>query len=139
EPDDAVTRLRERSRFDERAASNLLDYLSDQVEATGTVPDDRTILIERFRDQLGDWRLSVLTPFGARVHAPWALAARARMQERLDLEVQMIYTDDGFALRLPEADRSEEHTSELQSPYDLVCRLLLEKKKKKKNTSNRAT
>jgi ATP-dependent Lhr-like helicase len=71
-PDDALVQLRERSRFDERAASNLMDYLSDQVEATGTVPDDRTILIERFRDQLGDWRLSVLTPFGARVHAPWA-------------------------------------------------------------------
>src|SRR5712692_2880117 len=106
QPDAAATWLQERSRFDERAASNLLQYLSDQVRATGTVPTDRTIVIERFRDQLGDWRLSVLTPFGARVHAPWALAAKARMQERLDLEVQMIYTDDGFALRLPEADRA---------------------------------
>ena len=119
QPDDAMAQLRERSRFDERAASNLMEYLSDQVEATGTVPDDRTILIERFRDQLGDWRLSVLTPFGARVHAPWALAARARMQERLDLEVQMIYTDDGFALRLPEADRAPDVEDLLLDPEEI--------------------
>ncbi|HKV32126.1 MAG TPA: DEAD/DEAH box helicase, partial [Candidatus Dormibacteraeota bacterium] len=119
EPDDAVARLRERSRFDDRAAANLLNYLSDQVTATGTVPTDRTIVIERFRDQLGDWRLSVLTPFGARVHAPWALAARARMQERLDLEVQMIYTDDGFALRLPEADRAPDIDDLLLDPEEV--------------------
>src|SRR5438876_1627114 len=119
DPEAAVGRLRERSRFDDRAARNLLDYLSDQVQATGTVPTDRTIVIERFRDQLGDWRLSVLTPFGARVHAPWALAARARMQERLDLEVQMIYTDDGFALRLPEADRAPDIQDLLLDPEEI--------------------
>src|SRR5437588_770670 len=119
EPDAAVARLQERSRFDDRAASNLLEYLSDQVQATGTVPTDRTIVIERFRDQLGDWRLSVLTPFGARVHAPWALAAKARMQERLDLEVQMIYTDDGFALRLPEADRAPDIDDLLLDPEEV--------------------
>ncbi|TMF58698.1 MAG: DEAD/DEAH box helicase [Chloroflexi bacterium] len=118
-PDAAMARLQERSRFDDRAASNLLDYLSDQVQATGTVPTDRTIVIERFRDQLGDWRLSVLTPFGARVHAPWALAARARMQERLDLDVQMIYTDDGFALRLPEADRAPDIDDLLLDPEEI--------------------
>jgi len=119
EPDAAVARLQERSRFDDRAASNLLDYLSDQVQATGTVPTDRAIVIERFRDQLGDWRLSVLTPFGARIHAPWAMAARARMQERLDLEVQMIYTDDGFALRLPEADRAPDIEDLLLDPEEV--------------------
>src|SRR5881227_1719040 len=119
EPDAAVARLQQRSRFDDRAASNLLDYLSDQVQATGTVPTDRAIVIERFRDQLGDWRLSVLTPFGARVHPPWALAARARMQERLDLEVQMIYTDDGFALRLPEADRAPDIEDLLLDPEEV--------------------
>jgi ATP-dependent helicase Lhr and Lhr-like helicase len=119
EPDAAVERLRQRSRFDDRAAANLLNYLSDQVKATGTVPTDRTIVIERFRDQLGDWRLSVLTPFGARVHAPWALAARARMQERLDLEIQMIYTDDGFALRLPEADRAPDIDDLLLDPEEV--------------------
>ncbi|TME25094.1 MAG: DEAD/DEAH box helicase [Chloroflexi bacterium] len=119
DPEAAVGRLRERSRFEDRAARNLMDYLSDQVQATGTVPTDRTIVIERFRDQLGDWRLSVLTPFGARVHAPWALAARARMQERLDLEVQMIYTDDGFALRLPEADRAPDIEDLLLDPEEV--------------------
>src|SRR3989441_343849 len=118
-PEDAVERLQEESRFDDRAAANLLNYLSDQIQATGTVPTDRTIVIERFRDQLGDWRLSVLTPFGARVHAPWALAARARMQERLDLEVQMIYTDDGFALRLPEADRAPDIDDLLLDPEEI--------------------
>src|SRR3989475_3463749 len=90
-PDAATARLQERSRFDDRAASNLLDYLSDQVQATGTVPTDRTIVIERFRDQLGDWRLSVLTPFGARVHAPGALAARARMRERVHPAGHIMY------------------------------------------------
>ena len=119
EAEAATTTLKERSRFDDRASSNLLNYLSDQKEATGAVPDDRTIVIERFRDQLGDWRLAVLTPFGARVHAPWALAARARMQERLDLEVQMIYTDDGFALRLPEADRAPDIQDLLLDPEDV--------------------
>src|SRR5919201_3916024 len=115
----ATRRLSERSRFDERAAANLLNYLSDQAQSTGIVPDDRTILIERFRDQLGDWRLAVLTPFGARVHAPWALAARARMQERLDLEIQMIYTDDGFALRLPEADQAPDIQDLLIEPEEI--------------------
>src|SRR5437588_2079905 len=119
EPDDAVTRLGEKSRFDQLAADNLMNYLSDQQQATSAVPDDRTVVIERFRDQLGDWRLSVLTPFGARVHAPWALAARARMQERLDLEVQMIYTDDGFALRLPEADRAPDIQDLLLDPEEI--------------------
>ncbi|MFN2462698.1 MAG: DEAD/DEAH box helicase, partial [Candidatus Dormibacteria bacterium] len=68
------------------------------------VPDDRTIVVERFRDQLGDWRLCVLTPFGARVHAPWALAVAARIEERSGIETQAIHTDDGFAIRLGEAD-----------------------------------
>ncbi len=118
--DKAALRLHERSRFDGRAADNLLNYLSDQQQATGSVPDDRTIVIERFRDQLGDWRLAVLTPFGARLHAPWALAARSRLQERLDLEVQMIYTDDGFALRLPEADRAPNVDDLLLDPDEIT-------------------
>ncbi|HYM49282.1 MAG TPA: DEAD/DEAH box helicase [Candidatus Limnocylindrales bacterium] len=101
----ATTWLQERARFDERAARNLLLYLHDQAEATGAVPDDRTIVVERFRDQLGDWRVCVLTPFGARVHAPWALAVQARLQEELGVLVQSIYTDDGFAIRVPEAER----------------------------------
>ena len=103
--EDARRWLAERARFDERAARNLLLYLQDQAEATGAAPDDRTVVIERFRDQLGDWRVCVLTPLGARVHAPWALAVQARLQAELGVEAQSIYTDDGFALRLPESDR----------------------------------
>ncbi|TME46217.1 MAG: DEAD/DEAH box helicase [Chloroflexi bacterium] len=120
EAEKATARLHERSRFDQLAADNLMNYLSDQQQATSAVPDDRTVVIERFRDQLGDWRLAVLTPFGARVHAPWALAARARLQERLDLEVQMIYTDDGFALRLPEADRAPNVDDILLDPDEVT-------------------
>ncbi|HEY8737886.1 MAG TPA: DEAD/DEAH box helicase [Candidatus Dormibacteraeota bacterium] len=115
----AIDRLQTRSRFDERAATNLMAYLADQAAATGAVPDDRTIVIERFRDQLGDWRLSVLTPFGARVHAPWALAARARMQEDRGIDVQSIYTDDGFALRLPEADAPPDIEAILFEPEEI--------------------
>ncbi len=101
----ATTRLRERAHLDERAARNLLAYLAEQREATGAVPDDRTVVVERFRDQLGDWRVCVLTPFGARVHAPWALAATARLRDRLGVDVQAIHSDDGFAIRLPDVDR----------------------------------
>ena len=68
------------------------------------LPSDRTIVVERFRDEIGDWRLCILTPFGARVHAPWALALAARLRESLGLEVNFIWSDDGIALHLPDAD-----------------------------------
>jgi len=100
----AVVRLGERARFDERAARNLVAYLRDQAAATGVVPDDRTVVVERFRDQLGDWRVCVLSCWGARVHTPWALAASARLSQRLGVDVQSIHSDDGFALRLPDVD-----------------------------------
>ena len=122
-PADAERRLRERSGFDGRAARNLLAYLEDQAAATGAVPDDRTIVIERFRYEVGDWRVCVLTPFGGRVHSPWALALQARLSEKLGIEVQSMYTDDGLALRLPDADRpleSEELMLEPEEISDLV-------------------
>src|SRR5256714_782909 len=100
----AAKRLREEHRLDERAANNLLTFLNDQAAATGAVPSDRTVVVERFRDEIGDWRLCILTPFGARVHAPWALALAARLRESLGLEVQSIWSDDGIALHLPDAD-----------------------------------
>ena len=102
--DAARARLRDRANLDERAARNLVAYLAEQREATGAVPDDRTVVVERFRDQLGDWRVCVLTPFGARVHAPWALAVTARLRDRLGVDVQAIHSDDGFAVRLPDVD-----------------------------------
>ena len=68
------------------------------------MPSDRTVVVERFRDEIGDWRVCILTPFGARVHAPWALALGARLRESLGLEVQSIWSDDGIALHLPDTD-----------------------------------
>ncbi|HVD67652.1 MAG TPA: DEAD/DEAH box helicase, partial [Actinomycetota bacterium] len=102
--DDVMRRLREDIGLDERAARNLIAYIDEQSEATGgAVPDDRTIVVERFRDELGDWRVCILSPFGSRVHAPWALAIEARMQERLGSGAQVLWSDDGIVLRLPEA------------------------------------
>ncbi|MFN2388056.1 MAG: DEAD/DEAH box helicase [Actinomycetota bacterium] len=97
-----ISRLRTMG-LDELAADNLVAYLAEQKAATGSLPDDRTLVIERFRDELGDWRVCIHSPFGARVHAPWAQAIEARMQESLGVEAQCIYTDDGIVVRLPEA------------------------------------
>src|SRR5204862_3389157 len=101
--DDALERLRIDHGLDELAAENLLMYLDEQFTATGAIPDDRTIVIERFPDEIGDWRVCVLSPFGARVHAPWALALEARLAERLGARVEVLWSDDGIVLRLPEA------------------------------------
>ena len=100
----ATARLRETHDLDELAAANLLAYLDDEREMVGALPTDRRIVVERFRDELGDWRLCLLTPFGGRVHAPWSLALESRIGERLGLEVQTIWSDDGIAIRLPEGD-----------------------------------
>ncbi|MGH3105407.1 MAG: DEAD/DEAH box helicase, partial [Gaiellaceae bacterium] len=100
----ALERLREDYALDERAAQNLMTFLREQERATGAVPSDRTIVVERFRDEIGDWRVCILTPFGGRVHAPWALALGARLRESLGLEVQHLWSDDGIALHLPDAD-----------------------------------
>ncbi|MFO1537919.1 MAG: DEAD/DEAH box helicase, partial [Actinomycetota bacterium] len=103
DPDDARARLERDHRLDPRAARNLVTYLDDQRRATGVVPDDRTVVVERFRDEIGDWRVCILSPFGARVHAPWAMAIEERLARRLDLDVDILWSDDGIALRLPEA------------------------------------
>ncbi len=99
----ARERLATRHDLDPRAVDNLLGYLDEQAAATGAVPDDRTIVVERFRDEIGDWRVCILSPFGAQVHAPWAMALRARLAERWGLEVELMWSDDGIVLRLPEA------------------------------------
>jgi ATP-dependent Lhr-like helicase len=90
--------------LDDWAADNTLAFLAEQRDATGHVPDDRTIVVERFRDELGDWRVAVHSPFGAQVHAPWALALTARLRERYGVDVQAMHTDDGIVVRLPETD-----------------------------------
>ncbi|WP_405920273.1 ATP-dependent helicase [Streptomyces longwoodensis] len=90
--------------LDAWAVDNVLTYLDEQREACGHVPDDRTIVVERFRDELGDWRVVVHSPFGAQVHAPWALALNARLAERYGMDAQVMHADDGIVLRLPDAD-----------------------------------
>ncbi|MGW0899875.1 DEAD/DEAH box helicase, partial [Streptomyces goshikiensis] len=90
--------------LDAWASENVLAYLAEQREACGHVPDDRTIVVERFRDELGDWRVVVHSPFGAQVHAPWALALGARLAERYGMDAQVMHADDGIVLRLPDAD-----------------------------------
>jgi ATP-dependent Lhr-like helicase len=118
-PEAAIERLRTGPGLDARAAQNLLDYLSDQAASTGAVPDDRTIVVERFRDTLGDWRVCVLTPFGARVHAPWAIAVAARLQESTGLEVESMYTDEGFAIRLPDVEQPPTDNEFFIEPEDV--------------------
>ncbi|MGD0063695.1 MAG: ATP-dependent helicase, partial [Streptosporangiaceae bacterium] len=103
EPD--ATRKLQQAGLDELAARNLIKYLADQRAATGYVPDDRTLVLERFRDELGDWRVVLHSPYGDRVHAPWALAIAARLRERYGgMDVQALHTDDGIIIRVPDSD-----------------------------------
>jgi ATP-dependent Lhr-like helicase len=101
--DAALATLQQSYALDELAADNLLTYLDDEAEAAGAVPDDRTIVVERFRDEIGDWRVCLLSPFGARVHAPWAMALQTRLGERMGSDLQVLWSDDGIILRLGEA------------------------------------
>jgi ATP-dependent helicase Lhr and Lhr-like helicase len=101
---DATAKL-QRAGLDELAARNLVRYLAEQRAATGYVPDDRTLVVERFRDELGDWRVVLHSPYGDRVHAPWALAIAARLRERYGgMDVQALHTDDGILIRVPDSD-----------------------------------
>jgi ATP-dependent helicase Lhr and Lhr-like helicase len=115
----AKARLQAEHMLDERAATNLLSFLREQEGATGAVPSDRTIVVERFRDEIGDWRLCILTPFGGRVHAPWALALGARLRESLGLETQAIWSDDGIAIHLPDADATPPVEDVLLDPEEI--------------------
>jgi ATP-dependent Lhr-like helicase len=90
--------------LDEWARANLLDYLAEQSEAIRQLPHDRQLVVERFRDELGDWRVVVHSPFGAGVHAPWALVVGARLRERFGVEVQAMHADDGMVFRLPDTE-----------------------------------
>jgi ATP-dependent Lhr-like helicase len=100
----ALTRLVTEHDLDPNAAENLMQFLADQEAATGSVPDDRTVVIERCRDELGDWRVCVLTPFGSRIHIPWAMAVSARIRAAGGPEVETLWSDDGFVLRFPDTD-----------------------------------
>ncbi|WP_349898800.1 Lhr family ATP-dependent helicase [Parafrigoribacterium soli] len=90
--------------LDERAVNNLIAFVNDQKAATGHVPTDRTIVVERFRDELGDWRVILHSPYGMQVHAPWALAVGARIRERFGIDGAAMASDDGVVLRIPDTD-----------------------------------
>ncbi|HYD39341.1 MAG TPA: DEAD/DEAH box helicase, partial [Anaeromyxobacter sp.] len=102
-PEAAQARLVERHGLDASAARNLVQFVADQRAATGAVPDDRTVVVERCRDELGDWRVCVLSPFGAPVLVPWCLAAAARARDTFGNEPETLWTNDGFVVRLPDS------------------------------------
>ena len=117
--DEAVAGLEDEASLDHRAPTNVVAYLEEQAQATGVVPDDRTVVVERFRDELGDWRVCIHSPFGARVHAPWAMVVQARLARHFDelggdaLAVEVLWADDGIVVRLPEAAT--------EVPVDVLC------------------
>ncbi|MGC2402433.1 MAG: DEAD/DEAH box helicase [Acidobacteriaceae bacterium] len=123
----ALSRLAREHDLDELAAENLIRFLADQEIATTTVPDDRTIVIERTRDEMGDWRVCVLTPFGSRIHAPWAMAISGRIRAAGGADVEAMWGDDGFVLRFPDSDAAPDPELILldaEEATDLVLRQL---------------
>ena len=117
--DQAPERLQDDYDLDERAARNLVEFLQQQQEATRVVPSDRSIVVERFRDEIGDWRLCVLSPFGGRVHAAWSLALSARIRDEFGLECDAIYSDDGIIIHLPDAEEPPSAELVLIQPDEL--------------------
>ncbi len=117
--------LTERYRLDPRAAANLIAYFAAEVAATGALPSDRTIVVERYRDEIGDWRLVMLSPFGARVHAPWALAVQRKLRSETGAVVDAVWSDDGVIIRFPDADVAPDPLSVVLEP-DEVERLVVD-------------
>ncbi len=111
--------LRAEYDLDEWAARNLIDYLVEQADATEVLPSDRAIVIERFRDELGDWRVCLLSPFGARLHAPWALAIETRLSAAAGYQVQTLWSDDGIVLRFADADELPDLAALFPDPEDI--------------------
>ena len=109
-------RLQRDYDLDANSARNLLEYLREQQQATQVLPSDRTIVLERFRDEIGDWRLCVLSPYGGRVHAAWGLAISARFKERYGIDGEALWSDDGIVLRLPDADRDGDGDDDWERP-----------------------
>ena len=118
-PAAAVDRLTRDHDLDVRAAENLLQYLHDQVAAAGALPDAGTIVVERVRDELGDWRICVLSPRGGRVHAPWAMAAAAKIRQETGVDVVTLWGDDGFVIRFPDVDQPPDARLLLPDPDEV--------------------
>ena len=119
EPSAALAALQQDHGLDALAGSNLLKYLGDQHAATGAVPDDRTVLIEQSRDDLGDWRVAVMTPLGSRIHAPWAMAATARIRDEAGIDAEVMWSDDGFVVRYPDGERPPDTSLLIPDPDDI--------------------
>jgi ATP-dependent helicase Lhr and Lhr-like helicase len=124
--DQTPERLEADYDLDARAASNLVEFLLEQEAATRVVPSDRAIVIERFRDEIGDWRLCILSPFGGRVHAAWGLALSARIRDELGLESDAIWSDDGIIVHLPDADEPPGADLVLIDPEEVEDRVVAE-------------
>ncbi len=124
---EAVARLQAEHDLDPRAAANLVAYVEEQRAATRALPDDRTIVLERTRDEMGDWRLCLLSPWGGRVHAPWTMALEAKLRLAGEGEVETVWSDDGIVVRLPERERppsAGDLVPEPEEVEDLVVREL---------------
>ncbi|HEY3445745.1 MAG TPA: DEAD/DEAH box helicase [Myxococcales bacterium] len=118
-----LARLTRAHDLDDLAAENLLRYLDDQQAAIGVIPDDRTVVVERTRDELSDWRVCVLSPFGGRVHAPWAMAATAKIRRERGIEVETMWTDDGFVVRFPDTEKPPDASLFIPDPEELEADL----------------
>jgi ATP-dependent Lhr-like helicase len=118
-PPAALDRLTREHDLDARAADNLLEYLRDQLAAARALPDARTIVIERVRDELGDWRVCVLSPRGGRIHAPWAMAVAAKIREETGADVETLWGDDGFVVRFPDVDEPPDPRLLLPEPDEV--------------------
>jgi ATP-dependent Lhr-like helicase len=125
-PEAAVQRLIGDHDLDEPAARSLLAYLNEQATA-GAVPDTETVVVERVRDEVGDWRVCVLSPRGGRVHAPWAMAVCAKIREARGFDVEMLWGDDGFVVRLPDTELPPDPrllTPDPEEAHQLIVRQL---------------
>ena len=118
-PAAAIDRLTREHDLDAPAAENLLQYLRDQMAAAGAVPDATTIVVERLRDELGDWRVCVLSPRGGRVHAPWAMAVAAKVREETGADVEILWGDDGLVVRFPDVDQPPDPRLLLPEPDEV--------------------
>jgi ATP-dependent helicase Lhr and Lhr-like helicase len=113
-------------KLDRFAADNLIAYLAEQRAATGGLPSDRAITIERFRDELGDVRVCILSPFGSRVHAPWSLVIARQLEAELGYPIHPLYTDDGIALRFADGDALPSDDQLIPDPDDVESVLVEE-------------
>jgi ATP-dependent Lhr-like helicase len=119
----ALDRLVTQHDLDATAAGNLLRYLEDQA-AAGAVPDDRTLVIERCLDELGDWRVCLLSPLGSKIHAPWAMAATAQIRSRTGIDVEVMWGDEGFVVRFPEVENPPDPSLLLPDPGEVESLVL---------------